>query len=458
MAGNLIQNQFTTARDWPFGSAVSLVLMAIVLRLLDRQHAQPERGPALRRLLPLYAAAAFAFLHLPLLVLAVFSFNSSRFTIWQGFSLRWYEAALHDTQLAEAAWNSLVIALAATLVSTCLGTLCAYGLWKRKSEFVSGSLYTTLVTPEIVMGVSLLAFFQWVFRFLHVQLGMHTVILAHVMFSLAYVVIVIMARLRTVDPHWKKPRSTSAGTSGTHFGWSRCRSLGPAIVSAALLAFTISFDDYVITSMVAGVDSETLPMVIYAMARRGANPVVNAISTMIVVGLGVLIVVSERLAQVMTRRTLFLMGIAGASGCMRDRRPRLNVFNWSSYVGPDTIPNFEREFDVRVRYAVYESNEEMLARVMSGNSGWDVVFPTNYLIEPMRSFGLLAPLDHSRLPNLQHLDAVFQKPVVGSRSALGCALHVERDGHLLLGQAGGRHRSLGGPLGFRVAGPDHDAG
>ena len=87
------------------------------------------------------------------------------------------------------------------------------------------------------------------------------------------------------------------------------------------------------------------------------------------------------------------------------------MFNWSSYVGPDTIPNFEREFGVRVRYAVYESNEEMLARVMGGNSGWDVVFPTSYLIEPMREFGLLAPLDHSRLPNLHHLDPMFQKPV-----------------------------------------------
>ena len=114
----------------------------------------------------------------------------------------------------------------------------------------------------------------------------------------------------------------------------------PAIVAAALLAFTISFDDYVITSMVAGVDSETLPMVIYAMARRGANPVVNAISTLIVMGLGVLIVVSERLREVMTRRTLFLMGVAGASGCMRDTRPRLNVFNWSGYVAAGHHPEF----------------------------------------------------------------------------------------------------------------------
>src|SRR5436190_18844977 len=111
----------------------------------------------------------------------------------------------------------------------------------------------------------------------------------------------------------------------------------------------------------------------------------------------------------MTRRTVFLMGVAGAAGCARGGR-RLNVFNWSSYVAPDTIPNFEKEFDVRVRYAVYESNEEMLARVMSGNSGWDVVFPTNYFIEPMRESGLLAQLDHAKLPNLTNLDKPFQTP------------------------------------------------
>ena len=112
----------------------------------------------------------------------------------------------------------------------------------------------------------------------------------------------------------------------------------------------------------------------------------------------------------MTRRTLFLLAVPGTAGCVRDRRPRLNVFNWSSYIAPDTIANFEREFNVRVRYGVYESNEEMLARVMSGNSGWDVVFPTSYLIEPMRAQNLLAELDHRRLPNLHHLDPLFRKP------------------------------------------------
>jgi len=249
------------------------------------------------RLLTLSAALLFAFLHLPLLVLAGWSFNRSRFTVWEGFSWHWYQAALNDQQLIDATLNSLLIALAATLAATVIGTLCAYGLWKRDSRTVTLSLSLSLVTPEIVMGISLLAFFQWVFRFLGVQLGLHTVILAHVSFCIAFVVIVVLARLRTFDATLEEAALDLGATPWQTFFRVTLPNLTPGIVSAALLAFTISFDDYVITSLVAGVDSETLPMVLYAMARRGANPVVNAISTIIVFGLGALILASERLRE-----------------------------------------------------------------------------------------------------------------------------------------------------------------
>ena len=244
--------------------------------------------------LPIYAAGAFLFLYLPLAVLALFSFNSSRFTVWEGFSLQWYAAAFHDTQLTDAAWNSLLIAVAATVLSTIIGTLCAYGLWKRNSPVLTGSLYLSLVTPEIVTGISLLAFFQWTFRFLRVHLGMHTVILAHVSFSIAYVVIVVMARLRTVDPKLEEAALDLGANEWQAFRFVTLPLILPGVIAAALLAFTVSFDDYVITSLVAGVDSETLPMVIYAFARRGVNPVVNAISALIVFGFGALILMSQR--------------------------------------------------------------------------------------------------------------------------------------------------------------------
>lgn len=251
----------------------------------------------MRRLLGLYAVAIYAFLHLPLVTLAAFSFNASRFTVWEGFSLAWYRAAFRDAQLAEAAWNSVVIAAASTVLSTAAGTLCAYALWKRRSAAVSGSLMLSLVTPEIVTGVALLAFFQWLFRSFGMHLGIHTVVLAHVSFSLAYVVVVVLARLRTLDPALEEAAMDLGATEWRAFREVTLPALGPGIAAAALLAFTVSFDDYVITSLVAGADSETLPMVIYAMARRGGSPVVNAVSALMVVALGSLVMIFERLRE-----------------------------------------------------------------------------------------------------------------------------------------------------------------
>jgi spermidine/putrescine transport system permease protein len=248
-----------------------------------------------KRGLVIYAIGAYAFLHLPLLILAVFSFNGSRFTVWQGFSFHWYAALLQDRELIESAGNSLVIAGVSTVLATVLGTLAAYALWKRASGWISGSLYLSLVTPEIVTGVSLLAFFQWAFRFLNLRLGMHTVILAHLGFSLAYVVVVVLARLRTFDPALEEAALDLGATEFVAFRKVTVPFLVPAIAAAAMLAFTVSIDDYVITSLVAGVDSQTLPMTIYALARRGVNPMLNAVSTIIVVVLGAMALFSERL-------------------------------------------------------------------------------------------------------------------------------------------------------------------
>lgn len=251
----------------------------------------------MRRLLALWAVSVYAFLHLPLAALAVFSFNASRFTVWEGFSLKWYQAALGDVRMVEATFNSLVIGLVATVISAAAGTLCAWALWKRRSAAMGAALHVSLVTPEILTGISLLAFYQWVFRALGLPLGMHTVIGAHVAFCLVFVVLVVMARLRTLDPFMEEAAMDLGATEWGAFRRVTLPALAPAVAAAALLAFTISFDDYVVTSLVAGVDSETLPMVIYAMAKRGVSPAVNAVSTLIVTGLGAAILLSERLRR-----------------------------------------------------------------------------------------------------------------------------------------------------------------
>lgn len=254
----------------------------------------------MRRFLAVYASAAYLFLYLPLAVLAVFSFNDSKLAVWRGFTFTWYARVFHDSALLEGTLNSLTIAVVATLVSTAIGTLLAYALWKKPFPLLTNSLYLSLLTPEIVTGISLLAFFEWIFRYLHVQLGMHTVILAHISFSLAYVVIVVLARLRTFDPALEEAGLDLGATEWQVFCRVTLPLLLPGILAAALLCFTVSFDDYVVTSLVAGVNSETLPMMIYAMARRGVSPEVNALSAMITSALGVFILFAGRLERAST--------------------------------------------------------------------------------------------------------------------------------------------------------------
>lgn len=251
----------------------------------------------MKRFLAVYASAAYLFLYAPLAVLGAFSVNNSKIAVWRGFTLDWYRRVFQSEALLEGTTNSLIIATIATIAATIIGTLGAYAIWKKRIPWLTNALYLSLVTPEIVTGVSLLAFYQWIFRFLHVQLGMHTVILAHISFSLAYVAIVILARLRTFDPALEEAALDLGATEWQVFARVTLPMLLPGVLAAALLCFAVSFDDYVITSLVAGVNSETLPMMIYAMARKGVSPDVNAISVLITVGLGAFILLAGRLER-----------------------------------------------------------------------------------------------------------------------------------------------------------------
>jgi spermidine/putrescine transport system permease protein len=253
-----------------------------------------------RRGLAAWAVGVYAFLHLPVLILIAFSFNESRFAVWTGFSWRWYQALADDPRILRALGNSLIVAIVSTAVATALGTLAAYAMRRfpgRGNRALDQALRVSLVTPEIVTGVSLLAFFQWAFRFAGLGLGLHTIIIAHVAFSMAFVLLVVRARLGSLDPALEEAAMDLGASQWSAFFRVTLPLLRPGILAAALLAFILSFDDYVITSLVAGVGSETLPMVIYSMARRGISPVVNALSALLVVVLGALILGADRLQR-----------------------------------------------------------------------------------------------------------------------------------------------------------------
>ncbi len=224
----------------------------------------------------------FGFLYLPIAVLVLLSFNESGLpTSWSGFSTRWYVALAGNGDILRAAWNTLVVAVFATLISTVLGTLLALGMEtrRRKSNGLEALAFAPMVIPDIVLAVALLSFFSR----LNLTMGLHTIVISHVVFDLAFVCSVVRARLKNFD-YSIVEASRDLGASGwTTFWRITFPVLLPAIVAGALLAFTLSVDEFIIAFFTAGAgrSSITLPMQIYSMIRFGITPEVNALATIV---------------------------------------------------------------------------------------------------------------------------------------------------------------------------------
>lgn len=243
------------------------------------------------------AGLVYLLLHLPVLVLVLFSFNASRYSVsWSGFTLQWYRALLARADLWRGLRASLIVGVISTVVATGLGTLIALALARRRfpgRRWLEGLVFLPLVTPEILVGISLLVLFVLI----GIPLGLGTITIAHIAFNISFVVIVVRARLAGMDQHLEEAALTLGADELTAFRTVTLPALWPGIVAGALLAFTMSFDDYVITSLVSGAGSSTLPVVVYGMVRRTVEPTVNAISTIIVLGTSLLIYGADRLLR-----------------------------------------------------------------------------------------------------------------------------------------------------------------
>jgi spermidine/putrescine transport system permease protein len=249
------------------------------------------------RWLLVVAGVVYFFLHLPVLVLVLFSFNDSKFSVdWQGFTLEWYRRLLERPDILQGLKASLIVGLAATAISAVLGTLLALALARgrfRGRRAWEGFLYVPIVTPEIVVGISLLL----LFALLKFPLGLTSITIAHVAFCISFVVIVVLARIQGMDENLEEAAMILGADEITTFWKITVPQLWPGILSGALLAFTMSFDDFVITSFVSGPGSSTLPIVVYGMVRKNVEPSINAISTIILLGTAVLIYGADRLAR-----------------------------------------------------------------------------------------------------------------------------------------------------------------
>jgi spermidine/putrescine transport system permease protein len=251
----------------------------------------------LPRWLVAFAFVVYLFLHLPLLVLVLFSFNDSRFSVqWTGFTWQWYARLFQREDILDGLRASMIVGLTSTVISAILGTLIALALARhrfRGRTMVEAFLYVPLVTPEIVVGISLLILFV----LLGFPLGLTTITIAHVAFCISFVVVVVLARLQGMDQNLEEAAMTLGADEITTFWKITVPQLWPGILSGALLAFTMSFDDFVITSFVSGVGSSTLPIVVYGMVRKNIEPSINAISTIILVATSLLIYVADRLGR-----------------------------------------------------------------------------------------------------------------------------------------------------------------
>ncbi len=244
-----------------------------------------------------YLSLIYLMLYLPIIVLVVMSFNKSKTGYnWDGFSLKWYESLFNNQAMLDAFWHSIVLGLVAATVSTLIGTLTAMALHRynfRGKGLLNGLLFVLMMSPEIVLAISLLA----LFLLIGLQLGFVSLLLAHITFCLPFVVITVFARLSSLDEKLMEAARDLGASESTMVRTVLIPVILPAVMAGWLLAFTLSLDDVVVSTFVTGPSYEILPLRIYSMVRVGLKPEVNAIGTLLLAASLVLVIISQLLLR-----------------------------------------------------------------------------------------------------------------------------------------------------------------
>lgn len=246
---------------------------------------------------PLWVGTVYLFLYAPLVILIAYSFNKSRYAIgWQGFTLEWYEKLLSNQPVLDAALNSVIIAILSSLCATALGTIAAVTFYRyrftgRKTLYTM--VYTVMMSPDIVMGISLLMFFM----FIGVRTGFLTLLLSHITFCLPFVVVTVYARISGFDRNIMDAAKDLGASEFQTFRLVILPVIMPAVVAGWLLSFTLSLDDVIVSFFVTGPSFEILPLKIYSMVRLGVKPEINALSTLLFVFTLVTVIISQLLIK-----------------------------------------------------------------------------------------------------------------------------------------------------------------
>lgn len=380
------------------------------------------------RLEKIYMGIIFVFMYAPILTLIVLSFNSSKSRArWGGFTLQWYANLFSDNAVLNAMANTLIIALISTVAATVIGTMTCVGLMglrRRSRAFIMGVTNIPMINADIVTGISLML----LFKVLHFETGFITVLLAHITFNIPYVMLAVLPRMKTINPNVYEAAVDLGAGPLYAFRKAVLPDLMPAVLSGSLMAFTMSIDDFIITYFTKGSGFDTLSTKIYNEVKRGIQPEIYALSSIIFVMVIILLAASNSLRQrqgrtkrnaslykvekKISKGQAVLIGAASVciillamyfGGVFTRKSNQLFVYNAGEYIDPEVIEMFEEETGIEVVYDEFETLEIMYAKMVQDDAAYDVICPSDYMVAKMISSGMLRELDLDKIPNRKNI-------------------------------------------------------
>ncbi|MDR1801327.1 MAG: extracellular solute-binding protein [Lachnospiraceae bacterium] len=390
--------------------------------------------PISNALQKLYLVLIFVLLYAPIVTLIVLSFNKSKTRAkWGGFTTSWYASLFENTQIMNALYTTLIIALLSALIATLIGTAASIGIQsmnRRYRTFLMGVTNIPMLNADIVTGISLMLLFI-AFRF---TLGFTTILLAHITFNIPYVILSVMPKLKQTNKSTYEAAMDLGASPLYAFFKVLLPDIFPGVITGFFLSFTMSLDDFIITHFTKGPGVDTLSTKIYSEVRKGIKPEIYALSTIMFVTVLLLLflvnlnpeenktkkltaakVKSRKRSRIFFRRVvpaiLFVViltsGIFYATKAGANTENQVIVYNWGEYIDPEVLTIFEEETGISVIYEEYETNEIMYPKIQSGAIAYDVVCPSDYMIQRMLENDLLAEIDFDNIPNLANIDPTY---------------------------------------------------
>ena len=407
----------------------------------------------------IYTTLIFLILYAPIGVMILYSFNSGKSpAVFQGFSLKWYAELFSDAKTLSALSNTLILAVSASLIATVIGTMAAYGMYRMKNKRLKNAINTVtnipMMNPDIVTGISMMLLFVFVGTLFHFtnNLSFGTILIAHVTFCIPYVILSVLPKFRQLDPHLTEAAMDLGCTPLQAFIKVEFPAVLPGIFTGALMSFTMSLDDFVISYFTTGNGFQTLPIMIYSMTKKRVTPDMYALSSIMFITILVLLLINnymqgrgerQKAQKVMANRTrrivvrssvalavaaaLVFLVILPIANLKQDKfeyeveyvetplaGTTLNVYNWGEYIADgsedyqDIVDLFEQKYGIEVNYTTYASNEDMYAMIKGGGASYDLIIPSDYMVGKLREEGLLEPIDMSKLKNYHYIDEKYK--------------------------------------------------